>query len=446
MQPVNQQTLFFGIANMTKPYSSQQIIFALNSMANAPSGLHGTVREFEEFAQNVITATLDNGEVKQLVGEWKLVWGPAVYQVHDAVYDSTVADNSMYVAQSVNEPTCFVVAISGTNPISMYGWICEDLMINPPQSWRYSTDCPSQAKISNGTQVGLDALLDMRSGGKTLIEYLKGQTVSVLTVTGHSLGGALSPALALALKNLQSQWDVTSTAKIAVMPTAGPTPGNKAWADYYDLQLGKTTDRLWNALDIVPHAWELDMLSELPTLYEPYIPKSDLVVFFVQIAEANSRHAGDMWQIRHDVRGLSYQVQLVKATVEFIRFVLDTLKRSDLLEKIFKQRYPDSFIAMDDHVEQAGTVVRDLIRSIADRESDESISRSELISIMRENNQMRSRDCETRRLVESFIDQLLDFILFLAQAVYQHTSAYAEIIGTKEFACLYSYIRTHTVF
>ena len=428
---------------MTTPsYTSQKIIFALNSMANAPSGQHGTVQELEEFAKNVVTTTFDNKEVKQLIGDWNLVWGPAVYQ-----HNSTVADNSMYVAQSVSEPNCFVVAISGTNPISMYGWICEDVMINPLISWKYSTDCPSQAKISKGTQVGLDALLGMKSEGKTLIEYLKEQNITVLTVTGHSLGGALSPALALALKNLQSQWDVTSTAKIAVMPTAGPTPGNKAWADYYDLQLGKTTDRLWNALDIVPHAWELDMLSEIPTLYEPYIPKSDLVVFFVQIAEANSRHAGDMWQIRHDVQGLSWKVQLGKATVELIRFILDTLQRSDLLEKIFKQRYPDSFTAaVDDHVEQAETIIRDLSRSIADRDLSESISRSEFISIMRENNEMRSRDIKTQRLVEPLIDQLLDFILFLAQAVYQHTSAYAEIIGIKEFACLYSYIRTHTVF
>ncbi len=65
------------------------------------------------------------------------------------------------------------------------------------------------------------------------------------------------------------------------MPTAGPTPGNKIWADYYDIQLGSATDRLWNELDIVSHVWELDMLSEIPTRYESEIPDSEFVDFLL---------------------------------------------------------------------------------------------------------------------------------------------------------------------
>lgn len=99
-----------------------------------------------------------------------------------------------------------------------------------------------------------------------------------VTVTGHSLGGALSPVTALALSDSQgvsldkpNGWDPKSTSHISVMPTAGPTPGDEVWRDYYENSRIEKTDRVWNKLDIVPHAWQISMLNEIPTIYEPTI-------------------------------------------------------------------------------------------------------------------------------------------------------------------------------
>ena len=113
---------------MSAEYTEQQVIYALNSIANAPSGKHGTVEELGAYAEIVLHRTFNNSAIIDLIGEWEVVWGPKVYQVEN----STVADNAMYVARNKTSPTQYVVAISGTNPISAYGWIVEDFMINPP--------------------------------------------------------------------------------------------------------------------------------------------------------------------------------------------------------------------------------------------------------------------------------------------------------------------------
>ncbi len=418
-------------------YMEFQIIFSLNSVANSPSGQQGTVQELERFARNVVTQTFANQEVHQLIGRWSLVWGPAVYQAQG----SKVADNSMYVAQCLDEPDRFVIAISGTNPISIYGWIHEDFIINPLQPWTYSTGCPSQAKISNGTKIGLDNLLKMRSGGRTLMEYLKEQRdMGVVTVTGHSLGGALSPALALALKNLQPQWNPASNVTINVMPTAGPTPGNKAWADYYDTQLGSTTERIWNELDIVPHAWELDMLSAIPKLYEPYIPATDIVSLFVSLAQKNSTKAGDMWQIHHDTECRSWHIDPSKTTAGIMVAIFRYLQESDLLEKIAKSHSSGSFTAADK--EKNRVFLYDLIEEVGCRKSSDAVEYGDLPYIARHYRMSRRHDGTDKQLPdESSAKQLIDLVAFISQAIYQHTTAYAEILETESFEHLYNSIK-----
>ena len=102
---------------MTTAFNSIQKTYALSTLAGTPSDQHGTVAQLEAYASKVINATLKDTTAQGLIGQWDLVWGPAVYQTPG----SDVADNAFYIAQNNSSPNEFVIAISGTNPISRYG-------------------------------------------------------------------------------------------------------------------------------------------------------------------------------------------------------------------------------------------------------------------------------------------------------------------------------------
>jgi len=97
-----------------------------------------------------------------------------------------------------------------------------------------------------------------------------------ITVSGHSLGGALSPTLALWLLDTQSEWDPHGRATIDVYAYAGPTPGNARFATYIDDRFGERLHRIANPMDVVPHAWNVGDLAELKALYAPEIPRDAL--------------------------------------------------------------------------------------------------------------------------------------------------------------------------
>lgn len=251
-------------------------------LANLPSGRLGTRRKLESETEALLNKIFEDPRIIKLIGKWQLVWGPKVYKKSKLLVG--VADNAMYVAQNVSDTSQFVVAISGTNPISVEGWMIEDFKISPPTTWPYSE---SAGNITNGTNIGMNVLLKtLKDDDKTLFKYLADQVSNQedslsVTVTGHSLGGALSPVTALALFDSQgvplnepNGWDPLSKSKISVLPSAGPTPGDEVWRDYYESKLGENTDRIWNAIDIVPHAWDASMLEKIPCLYTPTISAS----------------------------------------------------------------------------------------------------------------------------------------------------------------------------
>ena len=407
---------------MIKPiYDRTQIIYALNSIANSPSNHKGTVEELETYAKEVVSQTFENKSIQSLVGEWELVWGPCVYQAEG----SNVADNAMFIARSKNVMTDFVIAISGTNPISKYGWIHEDLLINPMQDWPFVKGLIPQPKISNGTKLGVDVLFNNleNESGQKLTDYLKQQVTAnpeplSVTVTGHSLGGALSPAVALALKNMQglgNGWDPKSSTTIAVLPSAGPTPGNKDWADYYDDELGSSTTRLWNVIDIVPHAWERDMLKAIPTIYEPTIPESEFISVLVKLAEANSIKAGNMYQIRDDVAGLPGKIDTdVLLNIPNILELLEALVVNGIIEFLAKelQLKPLEVILIK-------AVVDEMIKRLRNKlESTDSITMVDFKSLKLDSKlKLKSHS-------EKISDMVISFLDFLVQAGYQHTTAY----------------------
>eukprot|EP00559_Dactyliosolen_fragilissimus_P004813 CAMPEP_0184866830 /NCGR_PEP_ID=MMETSP0580-20130426/23921_1 /TAXON_ID=1118495 /ORGANISM="Dactyliosolen fragilissimus" /LENGTH=262 /DNA_ID=CAMNT_0027366723 /DNA_START=663 /DNA_END=1451 /DNA_ORIENTATION=- len=176
----------------------------------------------------------------------------------------------MYVAQNNTNPNEFVIAIAGTFFKSLFD-LFEDFWLIPLQSWGGVRE---KGDIAYGSSVGLEVLLNMKDSGTNMSikDFLKREAQNYreplkITVCGHSLGGALSPLLALELLESQDDWDKGKLAQIHVKPTAGPTAGNEAWRDYYDAKLGTSTTRVWNKIDIVPNAWDPITLEKMKAVY-----------------------------------------------------------------------------------------------------------------------------------------------------------------------------------
>jgi len=290
-------------------------------------------------------------------GKWELVWGPASSRA-DGHFDSS----AMYVVRHTIDRHRYVVAVRGTNPVSLPDWLFGDLNVATTVLWPFDSD---GAEVSTSTAFGLYSLLQLQSaplGGdvgaverrpgllsaavrqidrisnprlrvlfepfelfltKSLADLLAdtrlpqrvgarlGSTVRILsdqllprtssaaspatgmtlfeflsqeangnadpldvTVTGHSKGGALAPALALWLLSTRTPhddatpgWDRAGTATIRCVTFAGPTPGNTAFAKRIATAFEGTHHRVVNTNDVVTHAWQAKQLQEVPLLF-----------------------------------------------------------------------------------------------------------------------------------------------------------------------------------
>src|SRR5262249_24914525 len=152
-------------------------------------------------------------------------------------------------------------------------WLLEDGSVSIQVPWPTGNPPPgSNRQISHGTFRGLSFLRTLRPGphqpgaGSLLSDSLAAglNGSPMITLTGHSLGGALAPALALFLSDTQGTWDPAMRTKIACLASTGPTPGNRDFADYFNSQLGPVTTRFWNTLDVVPHVWNADGVVAIP--------------------------------------------------------------------------------------------------------------------------------------------------------------------------------------
>lgn len=267
--------------------SNQQLkqIYSLSFSVNSASGLSWTQNDCKSGMiemQNYVTKVAKDvlTETKEIIGDWKAIWGPIVY-ANDPTSTSVHADNTMGMYLNESENT-IVIGIAGTNINSPYGWFVEDFSVQKTVSWELVTGTPNSGNISNGTHIGLNILLNMTNKEDTsMLTALKNflhnnshlQDVQV-AVAGHSLGGALSPTLALYLVDKKNDWDPENNTSVGAFPTAGPTPGDEGFASYYEKQIA--AKKIYylsqhNALDVVPHAWEKSDLEKIPTIYEDYI-------------------------------------------------------------------------------------------------------------------------------------------------------------------------------
>jgi hypothetical protein len=118
---------------------------------------------------------------------------------------------------------------------------------------------------------------DEPAAGTDLKDFLRTHVAShtdcEVFVTGHSKGGALSSTLALWLADTRGpqadpgeQWNSDPAAPVYAWSFAGPTAGNQEFAIHSDATL-TGCHRIWNRLDIVPHAFVTTELQNVSSQY-----------------------------------------------------------------------------------------------------------------------------------------------------------------------------------
>lgn len=186
----------------------------------------------------------------------KVVWGPA-----RLVHWDDIAYSLMYVACNAQTGEYFVV-IRGTNFDSLSSWLNQDFAVGTTQPFARLPDnppnVPADALISQGTFNGMSDLISLKdpSTQKSVVDFLQAEQPRYLYVTGHSLGGTLTPSFAAYLNAMLYKGAVNSN--MGMWSFAGLTAGGNGFNNYFngmfpDVQ--KRFRRFHNDLDIAPFCW-----------------------------------------------------------------------------------------------------------------------------------------------------------------------------------------------
>lgn len=209
-------------------------------------------------------ATITDTSITNRIGTHTIIWGPVV-AIHSPESGAYTSKNMVYCLEKDNgtgNTPEYVIGIAGTNPLSAYDWFQEDLQVGT--SVQGPSDWNPNAKISLGSSIALNEVKSLtNSEGKTLYDTLDALAGSgaTISVSGHSLGGALTQVLSYDLK-LRYQSN-----EVQAWVYAGPTAGDSIFATTLTTALGGNYNAYNNTIDLVPHAWQKDKLNELCTIY-----------------------------------------------------------------------------------------------------------------------------------------------------------------------------------
>lgn len=429
---------------MTNPtYNTIQQVFAMNLFSNFASNKKGSAQELTYDLTVILSKLLSNTEMRGYIGTWEVVWGPVVGTYgHDE--KSGVSSNALFVA--TNNQGIYVVATAGTNPISTFGWFTEDFDVRTMVVWDGFDDTTDAPRIASGTNIGLQYLIGMTDkSNRTLMQFLQDtfnlvNTPKQLIVTGHSLGGALSSVLALTLNSNLTTFNPAQTVTVSAVPTAGATPGNKAFSEYFSSQLGSRTVRFWNKLDPVPHAWQADMIETIPFLFYPYLVPNPLVQSLAALALEQSLQGtqtnlqgGRYTQLQPQTPPLPGQVNIGLTAPLTAAQVAEVF--IDIGAKKILTRFGVSGIIAD-------AVIAAINEVILHFEGIQSIDKA--LTDMREKLEKVFGKHEYLDhlfyVLEVVLKQLEGVLLFLIQLGYQHVTSYNFLMGMPTMHNLCQYI------
>lgn len=201
----------------------------------------------------------------------EVVWGPSYHGI-----DWRFSDSLMYIVlnRSTQE---YTVVIRGTNPVSLESWLREDFAIGSTKPFNsLVSTAPASALISDATYNGMNRLLGLTSNGQTAAEYLQSVQPRFLYVTGHSLGGTLTPPLFAYLNNYLYGGGFVHN--MACWSFAGLTSGDVGFARYFNSLFNPDFAwRIHNPLDIAPLCFPANGLDAVKNIYSYYgLELSDL--------------------------------------------------------------------------------------------------------------------------------------------------------------------------
>jgi len=271
-----------------------------NELTNTSMAFLSYVGQFSKIDQTTVfqTANSINQQLPKypnLKNDWEVVWGPALYCT-TAKKNPNPQANLTFVARSLSSPNSYIVATRGTVANDIWEWMTEDLA-TAFEPWPIPASVNSTPHISSATFSAVYYVLNtvpptetpsgyspLPGAGQTLADYLASVAATGnvnISFTGHSLGGAIAPTLALWFKQAQGNvqipqnaifypmptWDANNNASISCVSLAGATPGDTAFSDYFGALLGDSHDRIYNTNDVVPYGFA--GLGSLSKLYLP---------------------------------------------------------------------------------------------------------------------------------------------------------------------------------
>jgi hypothetical protein len=277
--------------------------------------------------------------------DWKIVWGPANFTLPAGV----LQDNAMFVVEQTSQPGNLIVAVRGTNGDSILDWFVDDVDVWTKRPWPAPPGGArtGQPHVSRATYDAVDVLLNRLEPTEGLDGYGLGLEAFLtqrvrqgmhISFTGHSLAGALAPTLALWFKERQglaNGWDPRSEATLSVIAFAGATPGDAAFAELFDAQLGASCIRIHNERDIVPHAWDGLGMASVGGVYagagiSPNLLERALIAGIRRTVHGYTQIATPVplcWDVQPGTRGY-----LAQALVQHVRSYPTLLQVPELLE------------------------------------------------------------------------------------------------------------------